>query len=124
MDPNIYPAVVFHLHPKVREFLDGLDQAGQIDRDESNAPHVFSVDPVDQSIFRCVFSRNGKPENFVIHTRRKAEAIRSWRDNDGWKRAERVEVIRPGEPSRKERDRRAINAFEHIMEQILPRKSR
>jgi hypothetical protein len=119
-NPNIYHAVVFHLHPKIKDFLDQLDTAGQIDHDEMNAPHLVSADPVGPSIFRCVFMRNCRPEHFVLHTRKKADPVRSWSDDDGFVRQERV-VIAQGEPSRKERSRRAINPFESIMEQILRR---
>jgi hypothetical protein len=124
LNPNIYPTVVFKLHPTVRSFLDGLDQAGQIDRDEHNAPHVVSVDNPDASIYKCVFIRNRKPESFVIHTRRKADPVRSWRDDDGYVRPERADVPLPGETSRKERVRREIVAFENIIEQILPRRQK
>lgn len=115
IDPNIYHTVVFDLHPKIREFLDSLDQSGQIDRDETNTPHVVSVESPVKSVYRCIFMRNGKPENFVMHTRRKAEAVRSWTDGDGYVRQERVEIS-----PRKERDRRPMSPFESIVEQILP----
>jgi hypothetical protein len=116
--PNIFHAVVFDLHPKIREFLDSLDQSGQIDHDENNAPHIISVDPMGQSVHRCIFIRNGKPENFVLHTRRRADPIRSWADADGYKRKDTPK----DEPkSRKERDRSRY-PFESIMEQILPKR--
>jgi hypothetical protein len=113
MTPNIYHAVVFDLHQKLKEFLDDLDKTGQIDRDETNTPYIISVDLVGPSVYRCVFLRNGKPENFVIHTRRKTSAICSWNNKDGFVRRERNI-----EPSRKERDKR-LYAYESIMEQIL-----
>lgn len=118
--PNIYHAVVFDLHPKIKEFLDSLDLEGQIDRDETNTPHVLSVESPATSIYRCLFMRNGKPENFVLHTRKKVEPVRSWRLEDGFRRAERppsVEVI----SVKKERDRRKVHPFESIVEQILRR---
>lgn len=118
VSPNIYHAIVFDLHPKIKAFLDQLDQSGQVDRDETNAPHVVSVDSPGQSVYRCIFLRNGKSENFVLHTRKKAEAIRSWNDGDGYTRKEKVVV---DTPSRKERDRRPFRPFESIMEQILRR---
>jgi hypothetical protein len=118
MSPNIYHAVVFHLHPKIKEFLDKLDLAGQIDHDEMNAPHLVSSDPIGPSTFRCIFMRNNRPEHFVLHTRKKAEPVRSWSDGDGFKR---VEIMTAAEPSRRERERRP-NPFESIMEQILPRR--
>ncbi len=119
--PNIYHAIVFDIHPKIREFLDTLDQAGQIDHDETNAPHVVSIENLgdNSSIRRCVFMRNGKPENFVIHTRRKAEAIRSWADGDGYVRKETSKEDEA--KSRKERDRRAGHPFESIVDSILPK---
>lgn len=117
-NPNIYHAVVFQLHPKIKNFLDQLDTAGQIDHDEMNAPHLISADPVGPSIFRCVFMRNNHPEHFVLHTRKKADPIRSWSNGDGFIRKERI-IVTQDEPSRKERDRRTINPFESIMEQIL-----
>lgn len=120
VSPNIYHAVVFQLHPKVREFLDGLNTAGQIDHDETKAPHVLKVDPVADSVYRCMFMRNGHVENFVLHTRRKAEPIRSWND-DGWTRPIRVEKTEDVEGIRREREHRADESiFEALMNQILP----
>lgn len=119
LSPNIYSAIVFKLHPKVREFLDALDQTGQIDRDERHEPHVVSVDNPDTSVYRCVFIRNRKPENFILHTRRTVDPIRSWREDDGYVRPKREEAPIPRETSRKERQRRTVDTFEHIMEQIL-----
>lgn len=122
LSPNIFSAIVHDLHPKIREFLDSLDQSGQIDRDETNSPHVVAVEVPGPSVFRCVFMRNGKPENFILHTRRRAEAVRSWNDGDGYKRAEREIPSKNDEsPSRKERDRRK-HTYESIVEQILPRR--
>jgi hypothetical protein len=118
LSPNIYHAIVFDLHPKIREFLDSLDQSGQIDRDDTNTPHVVSVETPGPSVYRCIFMRNGKPENFVLHTRRRADAIQSWQD-DGYKREERKAPA--DESSRKERDRRK-HTYESIVEQILPRR--
>ncbi len=117
ISPNIYHAVVFDLHPKIREFLDTLDQAGQIDHDETNTPHVVSVESPGASIRRCIFMRNGKPEHFVLHTRRKAKAIQSWANDDGYIRKE--EPKEDETKSRKERDRRASHPFESIMDSIL-----
>lgn len=121
MGPNIYPAIVHNLHWKVKELLDQLDNGGQIDRDEFNAPHVLQMDSPGPSVIRCIFIRNAKPENFVLHTRKKADPFKSWRDDDGYKRKDRAEANDKSEPSRKERDRRKVNPFESIMEQILPR---
>ena len=120
MGPNIYPAIVRNLHQKVRELLDQLDLNGQIDRDEFNTPHILQMDSPGPSVIRCIFVRNGKPENFVLHTRKKADPVHSWRDEDGYKRKERPEGDK--ETSRKERERRKVNPFESIMEQILPRR--
>jgi hypothetical protein len=121
-NPNIYHAIVFDLHPKVREFLDDLDRKGQIDQDETKAPHVVSVDSPNASVYRCNFMRNGQSESFVIHTRRKAEPVRSWQPDDGWRRVVRVEEPEP-DGKRKERPRRSLEqTFEAIMKQILPRR--
>jgi hypothetical protein len=120
MGPNIYPAIVHNLHRKVREILDQLDLNGQIDRDEFNAPHVLQMDTPGPSVIRCIFIRNGRPENFVLHTRKQADPFRSWKDDDGYKRKDHSED-KP-ETSRKERDRRRVNPFESIMEQILSRR--
>lgn len=112
--------------------MDSLDQAGQIDHDETQAPHVLSVDNPNASVFRCMFMRNGKPENFLIHTRRKVEPIRSWQD-DGWVRPVPVAVpVVDDQGKRKERERRKTEsrvlpldrALESIMEQILPKRRR
>ncbi len=123
VSPNIYHAVVFDLHPKVREFLDGLDHSGQIDQDESKAPHLISVDRLDASVHRCSFLRNGQLENVVIHTRRKADPVRSWRDDDGWVRPQRVIPVEDENGKRKERQRRTMEQVcESLMRQILPRR--
>lgn len=117
--PNIYDAVVFDLHPRVKEFLDSLDQSGQIDRDDRNTPHVISIEKPTGSVYKCLMMRNGTQQNFVLHTRKKVDPIKSWMD-DGWVRPQPVqakaEII-----SRKERDRQ-VHPFESIVEQILSRR--
>jgi|ERR1051326_5207179 hypothetical protein len=117
--PNIYHAIVFDLHPKIKAFVDSLDLEGQIDRDETNTPHILSVESPGTSIYRCLFMRNGKPENFVLHTRKKVEPVRSWRLEDGYRRSERPPAVEVS--VRKERERRPAHPFESIVEQILRR---
>jgi hypothetical protein len=117
--PNIFNAIVFDLHPRIREFIDNLDKKGQIDHDsETNTPHIMAVESPATSTFRCAFVRNGQPVHALIHTRRKAEPIISWNPNDGYKRKEIVVV---GMGPRKERQ---FRAFESIMEQILSKSIR
>src|ERR1700733_14124706 len=116
--PNIYHAIVLDLHQKIKQVIDALDHSGQIDRDETNSPHIISVDSPGQSVYRCVFSRNRKPENFLLSTRRRSDPIRSWDEGDGYKRKDRPEADEP--KSRKERDRQT-NPFESIVDSILPK---
>lgn len=123
VSPNIYHAVVFDLHPKVREFIDGLNTAGQIDHDETRSPHLISVQSPTTSVYHSMFMRNGKPEHFTIHTRRKMEPVRSWQD-DGWTRPAPIEEPKTEDNGkRKERDRRTMEqVYESIVNQILPKR--
>lgn len=112
--PNIFNAIAFDLHPKVKELLDKLDSEGQIDHDESGSPHVMSIESPAASTFHCVFVRNGRPVTMLVHSRKKADPIMSFDPSDGYKRKEIVAI---GSISRKERQ---LRAFESITEAILP----
>lgn len=121
--PNIYHAIVFDMHQKVREFLDGLNQSGQVDHDETRSPHVISVDSPNASVYRCMFMRNGRPEHFVMHTRRKVDPVKSWQE-DGWSRPAPIEEPKTDDDGkRKERARQTMEqVYESIVNQILPKR--
>src|SRR5580692_6529854 len=116
VSPNIYHAVVFDLHPKVREFVDGLDKQGQIDQDNTKAPHIISVDRMNASVYRCSFLRNGQHETFLLHTRRKAKPVQSWKHDDGWKR--KIKVEEPVEDCSGKRQERQRRTLEQALESI------
>jgi hypothetical protein len=121
--PNIYDAVVWQLHGKVRELIDALNTAGQIDHDDNKSPHVVAVDKVADSVYRCSFLRNGKQECFTVHTRKKAEPIKTWNEGDGWARPAPREPEPASDGPRKERERRTFESIcDDLMEQILPRR--
>lgn len=111
LPPNIFHAIVFDLHPKIREYIDRLDKEGQIDHDDSNSPHIIAVNSIAPSVYKCDLVRNGLPANFVLHTRKKGEPILSWNKNDNYKRVEQK-----GKTFKKERD---LRTYENIVESIL-----
>lgn len=121
--PNIYTTVVFDLHPKVKDFMDQLNNDGQIDLDQSGHPYLVSCNRQGANIITQI-SRNNRLENFVLNPRKKVAPLCSWNMGDGFQRPDqkRVTVIQDnsGEPSRKERQRRPTNRmYESIIDGIL-----
>ena len=121
---NIYSAVIFDLHPRIKGYIDELNQSGQIDLDNDGYPFLLSVQRQGQNHV-CQTVRNGAQENFIINTRRKAEPICSWDNNDGFVRqgGKRVIQIQPAAPSeaepKPERRKRTVESFERIVDQIV-----
>ena len=89
---NIYSAIVFDLHPKVKEYIDQLNNDGQVDLDDDGYPYLVKVDRNGANQV-CHLVRNGKMENFIMNTRRSAEPINSWKPEDGFRRMFGKKVI-------------------------------
>ena len=121
--PNIYSTIVFDLHPKVKDFIASLNEKGQIDLDDSGYPYILSVDKTGSNI-SVNFARNGKQENFILNTRKRADPVTSYDPLDGVRRTGGRKVISVGAPDanapRPERQRRpSLEAFERLTDQIL-----
>lgn len=121
--PNIYTMIVFDLHPKVRDFIDRLNNDGQIDQDESGYPYLIGSDRQGTNIITRI-SRNNRLENFVINPRKKKEPLCSWQMNDGFVRPEskKVTIIQKAENGpTKERERRMVSesSIKHMVNKIL-----
>lgn len=117
MEPNIYPTIVYDIHPKIREFIEELDRGGQIDRDESNRPYVTKVEDAGKNRIVHIM-RNGKSENFLIATRRRVhDPVLSWSPTDGFVRPNKPEQTKAGS-ARPERQRRS-SMYESIVDKIL-----
>lgn len=123
---NIYPAVMFDLHPRIKAYIDELDQSGQIDHDEHRSPYVTGIE--DVGVNRRIFLiRNGRSENFVLNTRRKAPPHISWNAQDGYRRKSPVTqpVVPPAaakngrRPERAKRTNESASVFEAIVESIF-----
>ena len=119
---NIYSVVVFDLHPKIREFIDKLNDEGQIDLCDNGYPYLLSAEKTGPN-YDVQFVRNGKRENFIMNTRKKAEPVRSWDSLDGYKRTGGKKVITvdtKGDDARPERPRRpALESFLRLTDDIL-----
>lgn len=123
--PSIYAMVVFDLHAKVSEFLDHLNQEGQIDLDSSGYPYLIQCDRQGPN-FVAKISRNNRMENFVLNPRKKAEPRCSWDAADGYSRpASQNRAMLVQDPSedmnRRERTRRVVSmeAVTEIVDNIL-----
>lgn len=121
--PNIYSTVVFDLHPKVRELLDGLNSDGQIDLDDSGYPYLLGSDKTGSN-YTITLVRNGNQESVVLSTRKKADPIKSWDPLDGYRRKGGKKVITvntSGEDEpRPERARRpSLESFQRLTDEIL-----
>ncbi len=122
---NIYSAVVFDLHPRIKDYIDQLNGDGQIDLDQDGYPFILKID--DQGGNKvCHIVRNGAQENFIINTRKKRDPINSWKPDDGFRRffGKRVISIDTSdgeeEGKRKERAKRtSVESIDRIMGQIL-----
>ena len=120
---NIYSAVVFDLHPRIKEYIDQLNDDGQIDLDGDGYPFILKVD-TNGSNKVCQIVRNGRQENFIINTRKRKDPITSWSPEDGFRRffGKRVVSINTNddEGKRKERAKRSsYESIERIVDQIL-----
>lgn len=122
---NIYSAIVFDLHPRVKDFIDQLNNDGQIDLDDDGYPFILKMDNNGGNKI-CHIVRNGAQENFILNTRkRKADPVHSWNPEDGFRRffGKRVININVGgdeEGKRKERARRtSFESIDRIVDQIL-----
>ncbi len=121
---NIYSAVVFDLHPRIKEFIDQLNTDGQIDLDDDGYPFILKIDATGGNKI-CHMVRNGKQENFIINTRKRKDPVMSWSPEDGYKRffGKRVVSIdtSPEKTSaRPEREKRSsTESIQRIVGQIL-----
>ncbi len=121
---NIYSAIVFDLHPRIKDFVDQLNTDGQIDLDDDGYPFITKVD-TNGSNKICHVVRNGKMENFIINTRKRKDPITSWSPEDGYRRffGRRVVSVDSGEDQngrRAERQKRSsVESFQRITGQIL-----
>lgn len=120
---NIYRSIMFDLNPKVKAYIDTLNQEGQIDLDTHGYPYVISVEREGPN-FVVKMVRNQKAESFVLNPRKKADPVITWNPNDGYVRKTQKQVIDMDdgkeEKPRGERQRRvAFEAFEQIVETIL-----
>lgn len=123
--PNIYATVVFDLHPKVKDFIDQLNQDGQIDMDQSGYPYLIRCTKQGANYFTQI-SRNNRLENFVLNPRKKAEPVCSWNPNDGFQRPQQKQTIVVQQPetangNTKERERKKVSpaTVESIVESIM-----
>ncbi len=122
---NIYSAVVFELHPRLKDYIQQLNDDGQIDLDDNGYPYIIKIDNNGGNKI-CHMVRNGKQENFIMNTRkRKAEPVLSWNPEDGFRRffGRRVISIDTGQDqtgSRPERQKRStVESLQRVMDQIL-----
>lgn len=121
---NIYSAVVFDLHPRIKSFLDQLNDDGQIDLDDDGYPYIVKVDRNGPNHV-CHMVRNGKMENFILNTRKKKDPVCSWKPEDGFRRlfGRRVISIDTGadqDGKRPERQKRITpESVQRIVNQIL-----
>jgi hypothetical protein len=115
---NIYSAVAFDLHSKIRNIIDDLNKNGQIDHDDHGHPYVIAIENVGGANRRIDFIRAGKQENILVNTRRRTDPIRSFNPNDGYKRMDmpRLPTMRIA-ADRRERQKR--DTFESIVDQIF-----
>lgn len=120
---NIYSVVVFDLKPKVKEFIDKLNNEGQIDLDSNGYPYLLKVEQQGPNHV-CHVVRNGKQENFIMNTRRRADPITSWNPSDGYKRmgGKKVVVVSTDSedgPRGERAKRRSFESFKRLTNQIL-----
>ena len=119
---NIYSVVVFDLHQKVKDFIDHLNTEGQIDLDDHGYPYIISADKTGGNMM-VVFVRNGKQENFVLNTRKRADPIKSYDPLDGFRRSGGRKVITVdtggNDGPKMERGKRPMESFERLTDQIL-----
>jgi hypothetical protein len=119
--PNIYSAVVFDLHPKVKAFIDGLNEKGQIDLSPDGYPWLLSVNKTGNNITVKIV-RNGQQESAIMNTRKRADPILSWTE-DGYQRAGGKKVISVNTGVDKQRPERAkrpsTESFRRLADQMI-----
>ena len=121
---NIYSAVVFDLHPRIKDYIEQLNSDGQIDLDDDGYPFILKIDNNGNNKI-CHLVRNGRQENFIINTRKKRDPVNSWNPEDGFRRFFGRRVIsidtKPeGGERRAERQKRtSVESIRRIMGQIL-----
>lgn len=118
---NIYPAVAFDLNRKVKEYIDQLNQEGQIDLDERGYPYLLSVDRQGPN-YVVKIARNNKVESFILNPRKKAEPVKSWSDDRFVRRGGKqvISIDDEQENPRRERAKRtAFEDYDYVVDQIL-----
>lgn len=122
---NLYSAVVFDLHPRIKDYIEQLNHDGQIDLDDDGYPFIVKIDTTGGNKI-CHMVRNGQQENFIINTRkRNADPVTSWQPEDGYRRmfGKRVIAINTapeGAIKRAERAKRSsFESIQRIVGQIL-----
>ncbi|RKZ79170.1 MAG: hypothetical protein DRQ35_04730 [Gammaproteobacteria bacterium] len=116
---NIYPLVVFDIHKRIREYIDKLNEEGQIDQDSNGYPYLIKVDG-NGSNHTVQIVRNNKIESFLINTRKRQDPITSWNANDGYKNQsvkQTVDVPSNVDADRSERAKR--ESYDNIVDKIL-----
>ncbi len=118
--PNIYSAVVFDLHPRVKELIDQLNDSGQIDLDSDGHPWLLAVDRQGaNTVVKIV--RNGQQESIILNTRRQRDPHLSWNPDDGFERKARraIPISAAETPDRRERRKRTAEAIERIVDKLI-----
>ena len=122
--PNVYSMIVFDLHNRIREYIDGLNNDGQIDLDSNGYPYLIKVDKQGSNHI-CHIARNGKIENFILNTRKRQDPITSWAD-DGFQRVGENKPIKlvastgnQGNQQKGERAKITAESYDNLVSQIL-----
>lgn len=86
---NIYAMIIHSLPPKVREYIRGIDKAGQIDHDSNNMPIITGVQNNGSNVTVYIM-RNGRLEHAIVNTRKRSgsNVIASWDETDGFVRSD------------------------------------
>lgn len=120
---NIYSAIVFDLHPRIKDYIDQLNSDGQVDLDDDGYPYIVKLDNVGGNKI-CHIVRNGQMENFIINTRKRVkQPVVSWNPKDGFRRffgKRVVSVSGPDDSKRPERQKRSsLESIQRLVGQIL-----
>lgn len=121
--PNIYSVIVFDLKPKIKDYIEKLNNEGQIDLDSNGYPYLIKVEQQGSNHI-CHIVRNGKMENFIMNTRRRADPIPSWDGTDGYKRVggKKVVVVKTDtddKPRGERAMRRSFESFRRLTKQLI-----
>ena len=117
--PNIYPAVVTQMPPRLRSVLDDFGRSGQIDCDGVGYPYLIRVDNVSGNVQAYVV-RNGKLASIIMNPRaRTKDPILSWDSNDGYTAA-KTAPVQIGPQSRRERAmRESAEDYRSLVDQLM-----